>query len=151
MTRSAQADPGAPGGASPGAMPAGTRCALWSLGFRPFYLLASIFAAVSILVWIAEYAGWLPVGYLRNPVWHAHEMLFGYTTAVIAGFLFTAGRNWTGQATPTGRLLAGYALLWFAGVADQFEVVLQLQQLSHAAAQQRVVVDDQDTGGGLVD
>jgi uncharacterized protein involved in response to NO len=89
--------------------------ALWNLGFRPFYLLASIFAAASILFWIAEYAGYLPGGYLRDPVWHAHEMLFGYTVAVIAGFLFTAGRNWTGQPTPTGALLAGYAALWLAG------------------------------------
>ena len=42
-------------------------------------------------------------------------MLFGYAIAVIAGFLFTAGRNWTGQPTPTGSLLASYALLWLAG------------------------------------
>ncbi|MGE5171547.1 MAG: NnrS family protein [Rudaea sp.] len=89
--------------------------ALWRLGFRPFYLLASIFAAVSILLWIGEYVGVLPNAYLRDPVWHAHEMLFGYTIAVIAGFLFTAGRNWTGQPTPAGALLAGYALLWLAG------------------------------------
>jgi uncharacterized protein involved in response to NO len=89
--------------------------ALWNLGFRPFYLLASIFAAVSILLWIAEYGGYISAGYLRDPVWHAHEMLFGYTIAVITGFLFTAGRNWTGKPTPTGPLLAGYALLWLAG------------------------------------
>ena len=89
--------------------------ALWNLGFRPFYLLAGIFASVSILLWIAEYAGGLPAGYLHDPVWHAHEMLFGYTIAVITGFLFTAVRNWTGQPTPTGGLLAAYALLWIAG------------------------------------
>lgn len=89
--------------------------ALWNLGFRPFYLLASVFAAASILLWIAEYAGYLPGGYLRDPVWHAHEMLFGYTIAVVTGFLFTAVRNWTGQPTPTGALLAGYALLWILG------------------------------------
>jgi len=89
--------------------------ALWRLGFRPFYLLASLFAAVSILLWIAEYAGYLPGGYLRDPVWHAHEMLFGYTIAVVTGFLFTAVRNWTGRPTPTGALLAGYALLWILG------------------------------------
>jgi uncharacterized protein involved in response to NO len=89
--------------------------ALWRLAFRPFYLLASIFAAISILLWIGEYAGVLPNVYLRDPVWHAHEMLFGYTIAVIAGFLFTAGRNWTGKPTPTGPHLAGYALLWLAG------------------------------------
>ena len=89
--------------------------ALWNLGFRPFYLLASAFAAVSILLWVAQYAGYLPLTYLADPVWHAHEMLFGYAIAVIAGFLFTAGRNWTGQPTPTGPLLASYALLWLAG------------------------------------
>jgi uncharacterized protein involved in response to NO len=89
--------------------------ALWNLGFRPFYLLASIFAAVSILLWIADYAGVLPGGFLRDPVWHAHEMLFGYTIAVIVGFLFTAGRNWTGQPTPTGPLLVGYVALWLVG------------------------------------
>jgi uncharacterized protein involved in response to NO len=89
--------------------------ALWRLGFRPFYLLASIFAAVSILLWIGEYGGFLPRTYGGDPVWHAHEMLFGYTLAVLTGFLFTAGRNWTGQPTPTGALLAGYALLWIAG------------------------------------
>jgi uncharacterized protein involved in response to NO len=89
--------------------------ALWNLGFRPFYLLASVFASISILLWVAQYAGYLPLTYLADPVWHAHEMLFGYAIAVIAGFLFTAGRNWTGQPTPTGSLLASYALLWLAG------------------------------------
>lgn len=100
--------------------------ALWNLGFRPFYLLASIFAAVSIVLWIAGYAGYLPRGYLRDPVWHAHEMLFGYTIAVITGFLFTAARNWTGQPTPAGALLAGYVFLWVAGrisVLTPFPVV----------------------------
>jgi uncharacterized protein involved in response to NO len=101
--------------AAPAPAAATPEFALWRLGFRPFYLLASIFAAVSILLWIAEYAGVLPNVYLRDPVWHAHEMLFGYTIAVITGFLFTAGRNWTGKPTPTGALLAAYALLWLAG------------------------------------
>ena len=53
--------------------------ALWNLGFRPFYLLASMFAALSVALWACEYAGYVPAGYLRNPVWHGHEMLFGYT------------------------------------------------------------------------
>ena len=91
------------------------RFALWNLGFRPFYLVASIFASLSILLWIAEYSGVLRGGYVHDPVWHAHEMLFGYTVAVITGFLFTAGRNWTGKPTPTGGLLMAYTLLWLAG------------------------------------
>lgn len=95
--------------------PAPPSFALWSLGFRPFYLLAGIFAAVSIPLWICQYAGYLPATYARGPVWHAHEMLFGYTLAVITGFLFTAVRNWTGHATPAGSLLAAFALLWITG------------------------------------
>jgi len=91
------------------------RFALWNLGFRPFYLLASIYAACSVVLWALEYAGYLPTGYLRNPLWHGHEMLFGYTIAVVAGFLFTAVRNWTQRPTPTGLALAAYALLWLAG------------------------------------
>ena len=91
------------------------RLALWDLGFRPFYLLASVFAALSVALWAAQYSGWLPRAYLAGSVWHAHEMLFGYTMAVIAGFLFTAVRNWTQRPTPTGWLLAGYAVLWLAG------------------------------------
>ena len=89
--------------------------ALWALGFRPFYLLASVFAALSIPLWVAQYAGYLPATLAHSPAWHAHEMLFGYTLAVIAGFLFTAGRNWTGQPTPTGGALIAFALLWVAG------------------------------------
>jgi uncharacterized protein involved in response to NO len=86
--------------------------ALWQLGFRPFYLLASNFAALSIALWALQYAGVLGTPYLQGPMWHAHEMLFGFTLAVIVGFLFTAGRNWTNRPTPTGAPLAALALLW---------------------------------------
>ena len=89
--------------------------ALWSLGFRPFYLLASSFAALSILLWICQYTGHLPGAYLRTPAWHGHEMLYGYTVAVMAGFLLTAVRNWTGKPTPTGVPLIVLASLWIAG------------------------------------
>ena len=89
--------------------------ALWSLGFRPFYLAASLFAALSIPLWIAQYAGYPPFAYVRGPAAHAVEMLFGYTLAVIAGFLFTAVRNWTGRPTPTGGTLVAFVLLWLAG------------------------------------
>ena len=88
--------------------------ALWQLGFRPFYLLASAFAALSVGLWALQFAGWLGQPYLQGPVWHAHEMLFGFTLAVIVGFLFTAGRNWSGMPTPTGVPLAALALLWVA-------------------------------------
>ncbi len=90
--------------------------ALWNLGFRPFYLLASAFGAAAIAVWAAQLAGWIPAGaYLAGHLWHAHEMIFGYTVAVVAGFLLTAVRNWTGLPTPSGVPLACLAGLWVAG------------------------------------
>ncbi len=89
--------------------------ALWQLGFRPFYLLAGTFSALSVLLWSLQFSGWLGHAYLAGPLWHAHEMLFGYGLAVVVGFLFTAGRNWSGQPTLTGWPLALLALLWVAG------------------------------------
>jgi len=91
------------------------RFALWNLGFRPFYLLASVFGAFSILLWTAQVSGYLPARYLQDSVWHAHEMLFGFTTAVIAGFLLTAVRAWTNEPTPTGAPLMALAALWVCG------------------------------------
>jgi uncharacterized protein involved in response to NO len=86
--------------------------ALFALGFRPFYLLAAVFAALSVPLWALQFSGLLGHSYLAGPVWHAHEMLFGFALAVIVGFLFTAGRNWTKQPTPTGAALAALATLW---------------------------------------
>ena len=89
--------------------------ALWNLGFRPFYLLASIFSVFSVLLWAAQFSGLVPAVYLSDPLWHGHEMLFGYTTAIFAGFLLTAVRAWTNQPTPSGMPLMGLAALWVAG------------------------------------
>lgn len=86
--------------------------ALWELGFRPFYLLAAWVALLSVPLWVLQFTGLLPLALLRGSAWHAHEMVFGYALAVVIGFLFTAGRNWSGQPTPTGRPLMALALLW---------------------------------------
>lgn len=91
------------------------KSALWNLGFRPFYLLASVFSALSVALWVLQYTGATAGAALRGPAWHAHEMLFGYTMAVVAGFLFTAVRNWSQRDTPTGALLAAIVALWLAG------------------------------------
>ncbi|HSJ95591.1 MAG TPA: NnrS family protein [Myxococcota bacterium] len=91
------------------------RFALLALGFRPFYLLASAFAALSVPLWALQFGGYLDLAVLGGSAWHGHEMLFGYTMAVIAGFLLTAVRTWSGQPTPTGAALAALALLWVAG------------------------------------
>ena len=89
--------------------------ALWNLGFRPFFLLASIFSAISVLLWAAHFSGYFPSAYLQGPVWHGHEMLVGYTAAVIAGFLLTAVRAWTNEPTPSGVPLMALAALWVCG------------------------------------
>ncbi len=94
--------------------PGKRRFALWELGFRPFYLLASVFAALSIALWTLQYVGFLRLPYLSGAHWHAHEMLFGFALAVVVGFLLTAGRNWSNQPTPTGWTLAALAALWVA-------------------------------------
>jgi len=101
--------------AAPPGPPARGGFALWNLGFRPFYLLATIFGAVSVLLWVAQVSGLLSSAYLQGAVWHGHEMLFGYTTAVIAGFLLTAVRAWTNQPTPSGAPLMALAALWVCG------------------------------------
>ena len=90
--------------------------ALLSIGFRPFYLLAGAFAAVGVPVWHFAPGDVVPGGgYLVGGAWHAHEMVFGFAAAVLAGFLLTAARAWTGLATPAGWPLAALAGLWIAG------------------------------------
>lgn len=85
-----------------------------ALGFRPFYLLAALFAAVSVPAWLASYYGRLPLAAI-DMAWHMHEMMYGFVIAVVVGFLFTAARNWTGLWTPRGAHLAALAALWIAG------------------------------------
>ena len=89
---------------------------LFGLGFRVFFALAGLSALILIVLWNAIFKGTLSVdNYFANNVWHAHEMLLGYCVAVIAGFLLTAVKNWTGKPTLTGDKLAGLALLWLYG------------------------------------
>ncbi len=90
--------------------------ALWTLGFRPFFLLAAVLASALLLLWILQLEGFLNVGGRYGALgWHAHEMIFGYTVAVIAGFLLTAVRNWTRLPTASGLRLAALVGLWLAG------------------------------------
>lgn len=92
-----------------------------SMGFRPFFLLAALVAVFWVPLWLLLLSGSpdavrvanesrLPVAAL-----HAHEMIFGFATAVIAGFLLTAGANWTGRPTTSGKSLALLAALFVAG------------------------------------
>ena len=106
--------------------------ALWALGFRPFYLLAALWAVLSIPLWAAQMSGHLG-SWTRGMPWHAHEMVFGYTLAIVVGFLFTAGRNWSGQPTPTGRHLQALAALWLLARGLGFTPWLLAAGLANAA------------------
>lgn len=94
------------------------RSAFWSLGFRPFFLAAGIWAMLALAIWLLRLLGWMPGDlYYGGTLWHAHEMLFGYAVAVMSGFLLTATRNWTGMPTASGAALGGLVALWIAGRA----------------------------------
>jgi len=87
-----------------------------SYGYRPFFLLAGIWAAFAMLVWILILTGNFKLPTRFDPVsWHAHEVLFGYLPAVAAGFLLTAVPNWTGRLPIVGWRLGGLVALWIAG------------------------------------
>ena len=93
-----------------------TGIALFALGFRPFYLAAAVFGALAIAWWWAEFTlGLSRPAHLAGTLWHAHEMVFGFAVAVVAGFLLTAAQTWTGVATPSGWPLAALVVAWLAG------------------------------------
>ncbi|MBK5965147.1 short-chain dehydrogenase [Thiocystis minor] len=93
-----------------------TAIPVFALGFRPFFLAAGLSAILSVAVWLAILSGfWPQPSHLAGTAWHAHELLFGYLAAVLAGFLLTAARNWTGMPTATGARLAALVGLWLAG------------------------------------
>ena len=92
--------------------------ALFSYGFRPFFLFAGLFAVAVIPMWWLIWRGDVSIsGHLAPTDWHIHEMIFGYGAAVVAGFLFTAVPNWTGRMPTRGWPLAVLLALWLAGRA----------------------------------
>jgi uncharacterized protein involved in response to NO len=89
---------------------------LFSYGFRPFFLAAAVWAIVSIDLWAAFLSFGTPVATEYGTLyWHAHEMIFGFAPAILAGFLLTAIPNWTGRLPISGRPLAFLFSLWCAG------------------------------------
>ncbi|HEV7435810.1 MAG TPA: NnrS family protein [Pseudorhizobium sp.] len=89
---------------------------LFSYGFRPFFLGAAIWAVVAMLLWLLSLGGVIEIATDYGPKhWHAHEMLFGYSSAVLAGFLLTAVPNWTGRLPVSGWPLFLLFSVWVAG------------------------------------
>jgi len=92
--------------------------ALFSYGFRPFFLFGALHAAAMVALWVPWYLGFVGLPSAFAPVvWHSHELLFGYVPAIVAGFLLTAVPNWTGRLPVVGWPLAGLFGLWLVGRA----------------------------------
>lgn len=90
--------------------------AVLAQGFRPFFLLAGLYGGAILLVWVGMLHGGPAPATLFDPIaWHAHEMLYGFAMAVVAGFLLTAIPNWTGRMPLQGAPLLGLVALWAAG------------------------------------
>lgn len=90
--------------------------ALLSHGFRPFFLFAGIWAALALSIWVTALAtGQHLPSRMFGADWHIHEMVFGYSSAVMAGFLLTAIPNWTGRMPVVGWPVAALVGLWIAG------------------------------------
>ena len=91
--------------------------AVWSSGFRPFFLAAAAYGPLLLVLWYAARSGWwmLPDVGLALPLLHAHELLFGFAAALVCGVLLTALPSWSGAAELRGPRLAALAALWLAG------------------------------------
>jgi uncharacterized protein involved in response to NO len=118
---------------SHGASPApSTGIALFSVGFRPFFLLGAAWSALALPIWLGVYTGRIVLPSTLAPtLWHVHEMIFGFAFAIAAGFLLTAIPNWTGRLPLKGAPLASLAALWLAG---RFAVLYSGVIGPHAAA-----------------
>ncbi|MCO6187755.1 NnrS family protein [Rhizobium sp. L1K21] len=100
--------------------------AIFTFGFRPFFLFGSIWAGLAMVMWILALTGAYAPPSRFDPIsWHAHAFIFGYLGAVIAGFLLTAVPNWTGRLPVVGWRLAALAALWFMGrIAVSFSIYM---------------------------
>lgn len=86
------------------------------MGFRPFFLLAGLWAATALALFVANMQGVMVLPSYLDPVtWHWHEMLFGFVAATFTGFLLTAIPNWTGHLPLQGNSLLFLVLVWIAG------------------------------------
>src|SRR5262245_56331499 len=90
--------------------------AILSYGFRPFFLLAAIWAAAVVAIWLPMLGGALALPTAFSPLeWHVHELVYGYVPSIVAGFALTAVPNWTGRLPVTGAPLLDLVATWVAG------------------------------------
>ena len=87
--------------------------ALFRLPFRPFFLIAALYSIIAISVWGGFWLGWIQLSPFGGFYWwHSHEMIFGFASAVLVGFLLTAAKNWTGLPGVGGWPLILLTTLW---------------------------------------
>lgn len=90
--------------------------ALFSYGFRPFFLFGALWSIVAVALWLPLLSGAFSLPIVLSPIeWHAHELIFGYVPAIVAGFLLTAVPNWTGRLPVVGTPLAALFSVWMLG------------------------------------
>jgi uncharacterized protein involved in response to NO len=96
--------------------PLASRFALFDYGFRPFFLVAGLYAFLVVPIWLYFFAHRaVPFGSLPAMYWHSHELLYGFVIAAISGFMLTAVPSWTGARGFAGRPLIALAAIWVAG------------------------------------
>ncbi len=88
---------------------------LLRLGFRPFFFGSGVIATLAMILWVFFYQSIITTNNVAPSVWHAHEMIFAYSSAVMVGFLLTASRNWTGIQTIYNKPLLALFVLWISG------------------------------------
>lgn len=88
----------------------------WAYGFRSFFLIGSFVSFLLIAYWsLSFYNERLPLGYLAPNIWHAHEMIYGFTMSIVAGFLLTASASWTQSKPVSGTKLMLVFCCWILG------------------------------------
>ncbi|MFN8576477.1 MAG: NnrS family protein [Candidatus Sericytochromatia bacterium] len=90
--------------------------AIWGLSFRPFFLFGAISSIVLMFIWLGFQRSWFNlVGYYNPVIWHAHEMIYGFSASIIIGFLFTASANWVGKQGINNKKLQILFFTWVLG------------------------------------
>jgi uncharacterized protein involved in response to NO len=92
------------------------RAPVWRSGFRPFFLAGALYGPLALVIWLCAYAGALTgAGAFASPLWHGHEMVFGFVAAIVCGLLLTALPSWAGIPEQHGGTLALLTAVWIAG------------------------------------
>lgn len=89
---------------------------LWNTAFRPFFWFGSVYGILVIGIWLLVLSNAIANPIQINSIhWHSYEMVFGFSKAIVLGFLFTAVQNWTNSSILKGKNLFFLLLFWTLG------------------------------------